>query len=252
MPKAREAALRALQLDDSLADAHATLAWIKAFYDYDLASADRDFKRAIELNPGSSLARNNYGIYLAVMNRRDEALRELKRAEEIDPLSLGNKTVLGLPYVYARQYDQAIEQFQRALSMDPNFSYARDMLGVVYGFKGMYREALEEFSKASQISDEPVTLAHTGWAYGLWGKKVEARKALDQLRERSKQEFVLPFSIAMVYVGLGEKDQALDWLEKAYEYRDLILPGLKHDPTWDVLRSEPRFIELLRKAGHSR
>jgi tetratricopeptide (TPR) repeat protein len=115
----------------------------------------------------------------------------------------------------------------------------------------MYREALEEFSKASQISDEPLTLAHTGWAYGLWGKEVEARRALNRLRERSKQEFVLPFSIAMVYVGLGEKEQALDWLEKAYEYHDLILPGLKHDPAWGLLRSEPRFIELLRKAGHS-
>ncbi len=251
MPKARGASLQALQLDDSLADAHATLAWVKAFYDYDLSSADRGFKRAIELNPGSSLARNNYGIYLAVMNRRDDALLELKRAEEIDPLSIGIKTVLGLPYVYARQYDKAIEQFQKALSMDPNFSYARDMLGVVYGLKGMYPEALEEFSKARQISDESVTLAHVGWAYGLWGKKVEARKALDQLMERSKKEFVLSFSIAMVYVGLGEKEQALDWLEKAYEYRDLILPGLKHDPTWDLLRSEPRFIELLRKAGHS-
>jgi len=251
MPKARGAALQALQLDDSLADAHSTLAWVKAFYEYDLLSADGDFKRAIELNPGSSLARNNYGIYLAVMNRRDDALRELRRAEELDPLSLGIKTVLGLPYVYARQYDQAIEQFQKALSMDPNFSYAHDMLGVVYGLKGMYPEALEEFSKARQISDEPLVLAHSGWAYGLLGKKGEARKALNQLMERSKNEFVLPFSIAMVYVGLGEKERALDWLEKAYEYRDLILPGLKHDPTWDVLRSEPRFSEVLRKAGHS-
>jgi len=115
----------------------------------------------------------------------------------------------------------------------------------------MYPEALEEFSKARQISDEPLVLAHSGWAYELLGNKGEARKALNQLMERSKNEFVLPFSIAMVYVGLGEKERALDWLEKAYEYRDLILPGLKHDPTWDVLRSEPRFSEVLRKAGHS-
>lgn len=251
MPKAREAALKALQIDNALAEAYSSLAHIKYVYDYDPSGADRDFRRAIELNPGSSNSHVNYGLYLGVMNRPDEAIRVLKRADELDPLDLANKVHLGLPYFFSRDYNKAIAHFQKVVDIDPAYTYAHYWLGNGYMFNGMHEKAIEEFKKAGQANDDPYVLSSLGMTYGFWGKKVEARKVLDQFKELSKKGYVPAGCYANVYASLGEKEQALDWLEKAYEYREPILTGIKYDPTWDGLRSEPRFMELLRKTGHS-
>jgi eukaryotic-like serine/threonine-protein kinase len=249
-PLAREAALKALQIDDNLAGAYSRLAWVKFTYDYDPSGADRDFRRAIELDPGSFTSHAYYGLYLGIMNRPEEAILELKRADELDPLEFANKVHLGLPYVYSREYDKAIEQFQKTVDIDPTHAYARQWLGIAYLFKGMHEKAIEEFEKAGQ-ADAPHILSSFGMTYGFWGKDAEAQRVLDKLKELSKDGYVPAIYYANVYASLGEDELALDWLEKAYEYRDPILIGLKYDPTWDGLRSKPRFIELLRKTGHS-
>jgi TolB-like protein/Tfp pilus assembly protein PilF len=250
MPRAKEAVLKALQIDNTLAEAYASLAWIKFRYDYDLSGAERDFRRGLELNPGAFNAHAEYGTFLAIMNRPDEASRELQRADELDPLVLSNKVHLGLPYIYSRDYDKAIALFQKAVDVDTSFGYARYWLGAGYMFKGMYERAIEEFKKADLTADDPGTISTFGMTYARWGKRDEAQKALNKLNELSKRGYVPAIFYANIYASLGEKEQALNWLEKAYEYRDPNLTGLKYEPTWDALRSEPRFIELLRKTGH--
>lgn len=251
MPKAKEAALKALQIDNALADGYASLALIKFKYDYDLLGAEHDFRRGIELNPGAFSVRAEYGTFLAIMNRPDEASRELQRAEELDPLAQTNKVHLGMPYIYSRDYDKAITLFQKAVDIYPAYGYAHYWLGGAYMFKGEHEKAIEEFNKADLTASDPGTISTFGMAYARWGKRAEAQKALDKLNELSKKGYVAAAYYANIYSALGEKEQALDWLEKAYEYRDPVLVGLKYEPTWDALRSEPRFIELLRKTGHS-
>lgn len=251
MPKAKEAALKSLQIDNNFAEGYSALALVKFRYDYDFSGAERDFRRGIELNPGAFNVHAEYGTFLAIMNRPEEASRELQRADELDPLALMNKVHLGMPYIYSRDYDKAIALFQKAVDVDPAYGYAHYWLGGAYMFKGMHEKAIEEFKKASLPEDDPGTISTFGMTYARWGKRAEAQKALDKLNQLSKKGYVAAAFYANIYAALGEKEQALDWLEKAYEYRDPILTGLRYEPTWDALRSEPRFIELLRKTGHS-
>ncbi len=181
--------------------------------------------------------------------RQEEAAAEVKRALEIDPLSLIINSSAGRIFYLARQYDQAMEQLRKTLDMDPNFARAHFFLGQVYQQKGMFEEDIAEFKKAHQLDVNQYILAGLGNAFAVSGRRGEAKKILDELRESSRQRYASPYGIAVVYAGLGEKDQAFAWLEKAYKDRDETLTGLKVDPKLDSLRSDPRFQHLLRRAG---
>jgi TolB-like protein/DNA-binding winged helix-turn-helix (wHTH) protein/Flp pilus assembly protein TadD len=252
MPKAKAAAIRALELDETLAEAHASLGRVLAAYDWDWTSAEKEYKRAIELNPRYAVAHQWYGGYLAVMGRSDEAIAERKRAVELEPLSPIINFELGLAFYYARDYDLAIEQFQKTLELDQNFPATHNFLPAAYEQKGMYSEAIAEFKKAIPLtgkSEWTLSKAGLGHVYAVTGKKSEARTVLDELKQASEQEYVPANSIALIYAGLGEKDQAFAWLDKAYEQRAFQLQWIKLDPRWDSLRSDPRFQDLMRRLG---
>jgi len=250
-PKAREAAARALEIDDLLAEAHASLAISVASYDRDWPAAEREFKRSIELKPGYATARHWYGfIYLAAMGRLDEAIAEVRRAHELDPLSITISSDLGLLLYLARQYDQAMGEYQKTLEMDQNFVYSHWKLGLAYEQKAMYEEAIAEFRKAIALSGRSLLpLAQLGHAYAVSGKRDEALAVLGQLNELSKRMYVSSYRTAMIYAGLGQRKQAFEWLERAYDERDPWLIWLKRDPVVEGLRSDPRFTNLLRRMG---
>ena len=252
MPKAKAAAMRALELDDTLAEAHASLGRVFAAYDWDWPNAEKEYKRAIELNPRYATAHQWYGGYLSVMGRSNEAIAERKRAVELEPLSLVINFELGLAFYYDRDYDRAIEQFQKTLELDQNFAPPHNFLPAAYEQKGMYSEAIAEFKKAIPLtsgSESTLSKAGLGHVYGVSGKKNEARTLLDELKQLSAQEFVPATSIALIYAGLGENDQAFVWLDKGFEQRAFQLQWIKLDPRWDNLRSDPRFQDLMRRIG---
>jgi TolB-like protein/DNA-binding winged helix-turn-helix (wHTH) protein len=252
MPKAKAAAMRALELDDTLAEAHASLGRVFAAYDWDWPNAEKEYKRAIELNPRYATAHQWYGGYLSVIGRSNEAIAERKRAVELEPLSLVINFELGVAFYYDRDYDRAIEQFQKTLELDQNFAPAHNFLPAAYEQKGMYNEAIAEFKKAIPLtagSESSLSKAGLGHVYGLSGKKNEARTLLDELKQISAQEFLPATSVALIYAGLGEKDQAFVWLDKGFEQRAFQLQWIKLDPRWDSLRSDPRFQDLTRRMG---
>ena len=251
MPKAKAAAERALKIDDQLAEAHLALAMVKVFYDWEWSGAERDFKRAIELNVNNSNAHHQYGVaYLMSMGRFDEALAKMRRAQELDPLSLPIDSNLGWVLYQARQYDQAIEQGRKTIHMDPNFFLGHSRLALALALKGVYEEAIAEFQKAITLSaGAPYWIAGLGYTYGLCGKKEQAQKLIDELDELSRQRYVSPFYMAMIYSGLREIDQALRWLDKAFDERAGWLILLKVEPMFDPLRSDPRFADLVRRIG---
>jgi serine/threonine protein kinase/tetratricopeptide (TPR) repeat protein len=246
-PKARAAAIKALEIDDTLAEAHAALAMVKWDYDWDFAGAEREFKQALELNPNYASVHQWYAEYLATMGRHEEAIAEAKRAREIDPLSLIINTVEGFIFYLARKYDLAIEKLRKTLEMDPNFARAHLYLGQAYVEKRRYEEAIAEFQKAATLSgNSPETLALLGYANAVSGKKSEAQKIVKELSER---RYTSPYWMAVVHTSLNEKDQALARLEDAYESRYLWLVFFNVDPKFDSLRSDPRFAELVRRVG---
>ncbi|HEY8186956.1 MAG TPA: protein kinase, partial [Pyrinomonadaceae bacterium] len=251
MPKAKAAAMRALELDETLAEAHTSLARVAHVYTWDWPGAEKEFKRALELNPRYATAHQWYGGYLETMGRYDEAMAERKLAQELDPFSLVINFEAGLAFYFARNYDQAIDQFQKTLELDPNFLPAHGSLAAAYEQKGMYDKATAEFKDLTfKGSEWPMGVATLGHIYAVSGKKDEAQAVLNQLKDRSSQEYVPANSIALVYAGLGDKDQAFAWLERAYEERAFaIAQGLKRDPRWDSLRSDPRFADLVRRIG---
>jgi TolB-like protein/DNA-binding winged helix-turn-helix (wHTH) protein len=252
MPKAKAAAMRALELDDTLAEAHASLGRVFAAYDWDWPNAEKEYKRAIELNPRYATVHQWYGGYLSVMGRSNEAIAERKRAVELEPLSLVINFELGLAFYYDRDYDRAIEQFQKTLELDQNFAPAHNFLPAAYEQKGMYSEAIAEFKKAIPLtagSESTLSKAGLGHVYGVSGKKNEAQTVLDELKQLSAQEFVPATSVALIYAGLGENDQAFVWLDKGFEQRAFQLQWIKLDPRWDNLRSDPRFQDLMRRIG---
>ncbi|HEY8187461.1 MAG TPA: protein kinase [Pyrinomonadaceae bacterium] len=249
MPKAKQAATKALELDNQLAEAHISLAKIKQGYEWDWAGAETEYKRAIELNPNLTRAHYFYGQHLSMMGRHSESIAELKRSLEIDPLDLDGIKELGYRFFVARQYDQASEQFRKVLDMDPNSveaTEAHNGLAWIYERKGMYEEALSELSKTNAGE---YRRAIFGWVYASSGKKSEAQKIIEELKAQSRNEYISPYLIAMIYARLGDKDQTLQWLEKAYESRDNWMVWIKVDPGLDILRSDPRFIDLLHRIG---
>jgi serine/threonine-protein kinase len=246
-PKAKFAAQKALEIDDTLAEAHASLAKVKEL-DWDWSGAESEYKRALELNPNYAAAHLYYSSYLSKMGRHDEAISEGKRAVELDPLSLSIKANMGIAYFLARRYDQAMEVYQKILEMDSNFNTAHFMLAIVYSVKGMYKESIAECQKIIELEgSNPVTLVLLAQTYALSGKKDEAQKILDQVK--SSKEYVAPHDIAQLYAALGDKEEAFKWLEKAYEARDGQLGYFKVIPLMDSLRSDPRFQDLLRRVG---
>jgi len=250
-PRAKAATEKALEMDDTLAEANASRGWISANYEWDWRNAESKYKRAIELNPSYATAHQWYAEYLSYMARHNESIAQAKRAQELDPFSIIINNDLGQVLYYARQYDQAIEQLQKTLELDANFIVAHFFLAFLYAQKAMYDEALAEVQKAMDLSagDDSLILAQLGTIYSYSGRRDEARKVLDELHQLSKQRYVSPFYIALIYMGLGQKDQAFEWLEKAYKKRDHWLETLKVHPWLDSLRSDPRFIELLKKMG---
>jgi eukaryotic-like serine/threonine-protein kinase len=250
IPKARAAALKALEMDNTLAEAHASLASIKEDYDWDWSGAEGEFKRSLELNPSYATARQWYAEFVAEMGRFDKAIEEIKRAREVDPLSLIVNTVEGEIFYEARQYNDAVQQLHKVIELDPNFAEAHRLLGETYLQLLMYEEAVAELQKALTLSGGSAqNEACLGQAYGMWGRKNEARTILEHLKIRSKQSYISPGDLSLVYAGLGESDQALDLLEEAYEQRLPSMVNLKVDPSLDSLRSNPRFQSLLHRIG---
>jgi eukaryotic-like serine/threonine-protein kinase len=250
MPKAKAAVTKALEIDDTLAEAHASLGPIKLYYDWDWPGAESEFKRAIELNPSYATAHQWYAEYLITLGRVDEAVREIRRAQELDPFSLTINTQVGWIFYYARQYDQAIEAYRKALELDPNFAYAHGRFTRAYIAKGMYEEAVNEYSKSAFITRlRPGAEAILREAYGKSGWKGFLKKQIELEKEAAKQVYISPYRIANHYALLGENDQAFDWLDKACEERAISLVQLKVDPQMDGLRRDPRYEELLRRIG---
>src|SRR5437667_4516933 len=248
-PKAAAAAKKALELDDTLAEARTSLALAIWLYDFDSSQAIREFQHAIELNPNYAIAHQQYGNNtLAALGRFDDAIVEGKRAVELDPLSLVINTDLGSDYYYARRYDEAIAQLRKTLEMDPGFYIAHLVLGQVLDAKGARDAAIVECQKARALNDDPSVLGVLGRAYGLSGNKMEAEKILDQLKELSKQRYVAAYSFALVYLGLGDKEETLRWLEQSYQDRAGSDIGyIRVDPLVDSLRSDRRFEALAEK-----
>jgi TolB-like protein/DNA-binding winged helix-turn-helix (wHTH) protein/Tfp pilus assembly protein PilF len=247
-PKARAAALKSLELDNTLAEAQTSLATVRFNYDWDWNAAASGFRRAVELNPNYATAYQRNSLYLMSMGRTSESIAEMNRAHDLDPLSISTNFSLGWRLYLAREYDQAIEQLRNTIDMDPDFVLPHLVLGQAYEQKKMYDQAITELGRAVDISQSsPPAVAALARAYAVSGRTTEARKLLDQLMEQSKKRYVSPFYVAIVYAGLGENDQALDWIEKAYKDRSNAIVFAKVDPQLDTLRSTPRFQSLLHR-----
>ncbi len=249
-PNAKAAAMRAVELDSTLAEAHVPLAWSSFVFDRDWTTAENQFQQALRLNPNYPNAHESYAMFLSRMGRFDEALREIRRGQELDPVSLGGNTMMGLVLHLARRDDEAIPWFRRVLAMDPNFLRAHFGLGHALVHKKRYEEAITEFQKAVELSgDGAAQLGALGYAYAVANRRAEALEIVEKLKERSREHYVPLAMVATVYSGLGERDQAMAWLEKANEERDPWLTGLKVEPMFDPLRSDPRFLDLVRRVG---
>jgi serine/threonine protein kinase/tetratricopeptide (TPR) repeat protein len=250
MPRARAAAQRALEIDDTLAEAQTTLAHVRAFYDWDWPSAEQEFKQAIRLDPNYPFAHHWYALYLAAMGRHAEAIAEEARAQEIDPLSLIISKNVGTILYYAGQLDQSIEQYRKALDLDPNFARTHIYLGLAYERQEQYEEAIAEYQEALRISGGGTVLsALLGHAQALSGNRAEAIKIIDRLKEQSERQYVPAFNVALIYAGLGQNDLAFEWLDRAFEERSSWLVSLNVEPMLDSLRSDPRFTGLLSRLG---
>jgi TolB-like protein/Tfp pilus assembly protein PilF len=246
-PRAREAAERAIAIDDSLAEAHTTLAYVRFYYDWNWPGAEAEFKRAIELNPNYATAHQWYGEYLGNMGRRDESLVERRKALALDPLSPIITSELGYSYFEAGQYDRAVEEFRKATEIFPDFSPAHSFLAMAYERIARYEEAIAECQKAIALANDNSLLTQLARIYAMSGRPVEAQRLLAEMRQESKQRYFSSSQIAKVYAVLNDKEQAFAWLEKACEERDWGLIALKVYPWPDSLRSDARFSDLLKR-----
>jgi tetratricopeptide (TPR) repeat protein len=246
-PKAEAAARKALELDESLAEAHAALALLKS-QAWDWADAEREYKRAIELNPNLATARSYYAFYLGLVGQHEQAIAGIKRARELDPLSPGVNGDVGYQYFLARQYDQAIEAIKKSLELEQNNPYATRLLADVYAMKRMYAEAIASYEQVIKMGDAgPGTQIYLGAACAKAGERQRAQLILKQLE--MKKEYISPGELAVLYVALGKREQALASLERAYAAHDSQLQFLGVDPSFDPLRSDPRFQDLMRRVG---
>jgi serine/threonine protein kinase len=249
LPRAKAAAMKALEIDDTLAEAHTSLAHAR-LHNWEWAEAEREFHRALELNPGDATALNFFAEYLLAVDRIDEAIDEIKKAQEIDPLSLIINSIVAWAFYFAGQYDEAIIQGHNALEIDPSFPWAHYRLGQAYEGKEMFAEALAELEKAKQLypgnNEISAALAH---AYAVSGSKTKAQQILHELQEEWDRGSCSAYDIALIHAGLGENDQAFHWLEKACQEHDGAIIHLKVDPRLDGLHSDSRFTEVVRRLG---
>jgi serine/threonine protein kinase/Flp pilus assembly protein TadD len=249
VPKAKEAVKKALALDESLAEAHRARADIMFNYDWDWSGAEREYRRAIELNPNYAEAHHQYEWLLAMSGRSSEATAEIKRAQQLDPLSLIIGVDLNVPFYVARQYDLSIEQSRKVIEMEPNFYLAHLTLAIASVQKGDFNTGIVELKKARSLEDKPWVVAALGYAYAASGRKQEALQVIDELKKQAKQRHVTPYAIATIYAGLDNRDETFRWLQMAYEERAPGLTWLKVDPMLDSLRRDPRYADLLRRMG---
>jgi TolB-like protein/Tfp pilus assembly protein PilF len=255
LPKAKAAARKALELDEMLGEAHAALAYAEWFYDWDWPNAEREFKRAIELNSNSAITHQRYAECLLTRSRFDETISELKQAQNLDPLS---PTADNLGHVYwtMRRYDEAISRYQKTLDLYPNDSWLRAQLAWTYALKRMYPQALAEYEKIPDqdkavAADTQLVADGLGWVYAVSGRQTDALNIVRRFNELSSHVYVDFYQLATIYAGLGEKDEAFRMLEKGYEQHSASMPYLMVDPFWDGMRSDPRFADLLRRMGLS-
>jgi TolB-like protein/DNA-binding winged helix-turn-helix (wHTH) protein/tetratricopeptide (TPR) repeat protein len=250
LPHAKVAVNKALSLDDSLAEAHTSLAFVSLYYDRDWTKAEREFRRAIALNPNYANGHHWYAEYLTLVGRHKQAIAESERARELDPLSTIINTWLGSRYFFARQYDKAIEEYRNALEMDPNFAPARLVLGHAYEQKGMLKEAIAEFERAVSLGGgSPVYTASLAHAFGVAGRRAEAVRMLEDLKKLAQSRFVSSYDLALAHLGLAENDQALELLSVAVKERSPRVEFLGVEPRFDGLRADPRFKKLLLSVG---
>lgn len=249
LSKGKAAVMKALEIDDTIAEVHSAMAFIKLYYDRDWVGSEREFKRAIELSPNYATAHQRYGLYLLMLGLFDEARAELELAKEQDPLSVPIKmNMVGLFYL-TRQHDQAIEQARKVLELDSNYHGGHAILGFIYALKGQYPEALAEMRKAQSLDKTSILLRFLGCIYAMSGEKRAARNVLRKLKALSKQSYVPSYNIAAIHACLDEKDEAFEWLAKAYEDRSEMLFWIKVAPELDNLRADRRFAALVRRMG---
>ncbi len=250
-PKASAAAREALKLDDTLAEAHASLAWATLHYDWDRPTAELEYKRALELNPNYVTGLQWYALFLMQEGRFDEALPELRRAQEIDPLSLAVSFNVAMLLLFTRRYDETIAQARRTLELEPNYVMARGFIALSYGYKSMFEECVAEYQRCVKTVRSSANLAALGLGYAISGRTAEARAVVDELEDGVSYAYVSPVSLAQIYLNLGEKDRAFECFERAYQERDPWLLWNKVNPVFDSLHSDARFQYLLARIGLS-
>ena len=249
-PKAKAAARKALEIDDSLAEAHTSLGFAHLLYDWDFASAEREFKRAIKLNPNYANAHDGYGFYLKATGQTEAAISACQRAQKLDPLSLYAIVSLGWVYYFARQFERSIEQGRQALEMDPRFDFAHWIIGLAYAQQGRTEEAVASLNRAVVLTNGAITfMAYLGYAYGRAGMIDEARMVLEDFKETARERYVPAYYFSIIYLGLGELDQALTRLERAADERSGFIAYIKVEPMLDPLRDAARFKSLRKHVG---
>jgi tetratricopeptide (TPR) repeat protein len=249
-PRARALAEKALEIDERLAEAHASSAFVSLFYDWDWVAAEHGFTRAIELNPGYALAHLWYAHHLSIVGRFDEAIAEVYQAQDLDPLSPIINANAGWTYHLAREYDREMEELRKTLDLDPHCGMAYFYMGFAYAQTGRYEEAIAAFQKAIDMTGGMSWVAESlGYIYGLTGVRDKAEQILRESEALMKQRYVPSSALVFIYLGLGEHDKVFEWLDRAYNERDALLPWLKVMPEFDSVRSDPRFQDLLRRLG---
>jgi len=247
IPKAKDAALRAVEIDPGNSEGYTTLAFISFWYEWDWQAAEKYCERALDLDPKNAEAHFAYAHLLSNSGRHEKALAEIKLARELDPLSLRTNAAEGQIFFFAKDYDNALDRLKKTIDLDPSFWLSHLFISRVYTEKGMHSEAVEEAKKAAELSGNSQSHAYRAYALVRWGKFSEARQVLNELLKTSTETYVPPYNIALVYNALGERESALNYLEKGFSERDVRMVFLKVEPYWDTLRSEPRFIDLIKR-----
>jgi DNA-binding winged helix-turn-helix (wHTH) protein/TolB-like protein len=247
MPKAKEAALRAVEIDPSIGEGHATIGLISFWYDWDWQAAKKQYLRALDLDPKSAEAHFGYAHLLSNSGRHEKALDEIKLSRELDPLSLVTNALEGQILFFAQHYDEALDRLRKTIDLEPNFWLSHLFISRVYSEKGMHAEAVAEAKRAGELSGNSQSDAYRAYALAKWGKLSEARAVLGELLKLSTERYVPPYNIALAYNALGEREKALDYLEKGFAEKDVRMVFLKIEPQWNNLRSEPRFLDLLKR-----
>ena len=239
--------MRAVEIDPSISEGYVILGLISFWYDWDWQAAEKHYQRALDLDPKNADAHYGYGHLLLNSGQYPRALNEIRLARELDPLSLSINAQEGQILFFSKEYDTALESLRKTIDLDRNFWLSHLFISRVYAEKGMYSEAVAEAKTAAELSGNSQSHAYRAFALAKWGKLAEARTVLNELLKSSSETYVPPYNIALVYNAVGEREKALDFLEKGFSERDVRMAFLKIEPYWDNLRAEPRFIELMKR-----